>query len=436
MAIKWDEVRYRGDASDVEELARTYRIDDYLDAVEENLKQVDQGVREKLMKEGIRLNERLSPRIYAIFNNVCRALELQIGAEVFCLPSDGINAFALLDVSQRGRHSLIGVTAGALERLEDDELKSILGHELGHVLFGNNRLMALRATGKDAGITVLPAFGESLFLRWLKKAEISADRASLLASRSATASATSLLKATFGLSARNLNLDIEALFGQIDEIKGHPELMSEEFASHPLLPIRLKALDLFSRSEKAQRNGFPAVVPRLLGDAELEDAVDELVRLTRRFPYKPVDQAVMRAVALAGALLLSADGDVSDDEVKILVQILHGWFTDEPESVIVTDRATIEAQLPEALAIIKKDGEAEHKGFVLSRLAEVALADGALMDAEGAVILDVARQLDMPQRAAYAIMVGAAQQVGFRTDAKLNKIASDLKQQLKVGLRA
>jgi len=435
MAIKWDDVRYRGDARDVSELVNTYRIDDYLDAFEENLKQIDQGVRERLIKEGIRLSERLSPRIYTIFKDVCRALELDSDVEVFCLPSDTINAFALLDVSERGTHSVIGVTAGALERLEDDELESILGHELGHVLFGNNRLMALGATGKDnPDVTVLPAFGESLFLRWLKKAEISADRASLLASRSATASATSLLKATFGLSARNLNLDVEALFSQIDEIKGHPELMSETFSSHPLLPIRLKALDLFSRSEKARRNGFPGT-GTLLGDEELEDAVDELVRLTRRFPCKPVEVAVMRAVALAGALLLSADGEISDEEIKILVQILHRWFTDEPEEVIVTNRGEIEAQLSQAINVIKSDGDAEHKGFVLSRLADVALADGALMDAESDVILEIAHQLDMPARAAYRVMVGAAQSVGFRTDAKLNRIATELKQQLAIGFR-
>jgi uncharacterized tellurite resistance protein B-like protein len=236
------------------------------------------------------------------------------------------------------------------------------------------------------------------------------------------------------LSARNLNLDVEALFSQIDEIKGHPELMSETFSSHPLLPIRLKALDLFSRSQKARRNGFPGT-GELLGDEALEEAVDELVRLTRRFPCKPIEQAVMRAVAFAGALLLSADGDVSDDEVKILVQILHRWFTDEPEEVIVTNRREIEAQLSQAIAVIKSDGDAEHKGFVLSRLADVALADGALMDAESDVILEIARQLDMPARAAYRVMVGAAQSVGFRTDAKLNRIASELKQQLAIGFR-
>ena len=49
------------DARDVEELLTSYRVADYLEAFEENRRQVDQGVRERLIKEGIRLSERLSP---------------------------------------------------------------------------------------------------------------------------------------------------------------------------------------------------------------------------------------------------------------------------------------------------------------------------------------------------------------------------------------
>jgi uncharacterized tellurite resistance protein B-like protein len=433
MAVNWDDVRFRGDARDVKELMDTYRVDDYIDAFEENLKQLDRSIRDKLMKDGIRLTERVSPRIYCIFASVCEALGLDTRVEIFCLPSPEINAFAILDVSHAGSRSLVGITSAALERLEDGELKSILGHEFAHVLFGNNRLMALGRTDKDnPDITVLPAFGESLFLRWLKKAEISADRAGLLACRNLRDATTSLLKATFGLSERNLNLDIEALISQVDEIKGHPELMEETFSTHPLLPIRLKALELFSRSEKAKRNGFPATGP-LLNDEEMESAVEELVRLTRRYPYQPLHVAIMKLIARAGALLLSADGDVSDDEVKILVHILHRWFTDEPEEEILTDREAIMQSLPEALEIVKKEGDGEDKAFVLSRLTEIALADGALMDVESAVILDVAQHLDVPVKMAYRVMMHAAQAVGFRTDVKLNRMAEKLKRELQVG---
>jgi len=436
MAIDWNDVRYRGDAKDVEELMTTYRVADYLATFEENRRQIDQGIRERLLKEGIRLSERLSPRIYRVFGEVCRALELEAQAEVFCLPSPEINAFAILDVRKETTYSLVGVTATALERLEDAELRSILGHELGHILFGNNRLAALISTdAANPSVTVLPALGESLYLRWRKKAEISADRVSVLASRDFKATATSLLKATFGLSERNLNLDIEALVNQVDEIRGRPELMEEVFASHPLLPIRLKAVELFSRSAKAKRAGYP-VEGEPIGDDALEDAVDDLVKLTRRYPFQPIHLAVMRAVALGGAQLLAADRDVSDEEVKILVQILHKWFTDEPESEIITDRERISASLPEAIEIVRKDGALDDKLFILSRLTDVALADGALMDAESAIILDIAKQLEVPAKMAYSIIVGSAQSIGFRTDVKLNRMAEDIRRSMSVNLKA
>lgn len=435
MAIDWNDVRYRGDAKDVDELLTTYRVADYLQTYEENRRQLDQGVRERLMKEGIRLTEQLSPRIFRLFDDLCRALEIDAHAEVFCLPSQDINAFAILDVRKATTYSLVGVTAAALERLDDAELKSILGHELGHILFGNNRLSALlSADSGNPSLTVLPAMGESLFLRWRKKAEISADRVSLLASRDFRSTATSLLKATFGLSEKNLNLDIQALLGQVDEIRGRPELMEETFASHPLLPIRLKAVELFSRSAKAKRAGV-TVSGTPLEDDELENAVDDLVKLTRRYPYEPLDRAVMRVVALGGAQLLGADKDVSDEEVKILVQILHRWFTDEPEGEIVTDREVIDAKLPEAIDTVNREGDNQAKIFILSRLTDVAMADGALMDAESALILQLAERLQVPSKVAYGIMVGAAQTVGFRTDVKLNRMADEIRRSMQLGLK-
>jgi uncharacterized tellurite resistance protein B-like protein len=256
----------------------------------------------------------------------------------------------------------------------------------------------------------------------------------VIASRDFRATATSLLKATFGLSERNLNLDIEALVSQVDEIRGRPELIEEAFASHPLLPIRLRAAELFSRSAKAARAGYP-VQGDPISDEELEDAVDELVRLTRRYPFQPGHRAIMRVIALAGAKLLAADGEVSDDEVKILVQILHHWFTDEPEAEIITDADAIASELPKMIEEVRAEAQPDDKGFILSRLTDIALADGALIDAESAVILDIAHQLEVPNKMAYAIMIGAAQAVGFRSDVKLNKMAEQIRRSMALGLK-
>jgi len=230
-----------------------------------------------------------------------------------------------------------------------------------------------------------------------------------------------------------VTLNIDALLAQIDAIKGQPELMQATFASHPLLPIRLKALELFARSAKAARSGFPASAPALTDD-QLEDGVDELMQLTRRYPAKPLHQAIMKVVALAGVEVLSADGEISDHEIKILIEILHHYFTDEPDQEILTDRREIERRLPEAIAKVNELGDANDKTFILSRLADVALADGALMDKEGSVILHLAEQLEVPSKTAFNILVGSAQAVGFKVDVKLNRVADELRRSLRVGL--
>jgi Zn-dependent protease with chaperone function len=229
-----------------------------------------------------------------VFDDLCQALEIKTRAEVFCLPLQEINAFAVVDVREAGTYSFIGVTAAALERLDDAELRSILGHELGHILFGNNRLDALISTDKNnPAITVLPALGESLFLRWRKKAEISADRVSLLASRDLRSTATSLLKATFGLSEKNLNLDIEALLTRWTR-SGPPELRPRP-AAHPAAHPPQGARAVLTVGE-GERSGFlPGTPAQRRG---LENAVDELVGLTRRYPL-PLHQAMMRVVRSA-----------------------------------------------------------------------------------------------------------------------------------------
>jgi hypothetical protein len=65
----------------------------------------------------------------------------------------------------------------------------------------------------------------------------------------------------------------------------------------------------------------------------------------------------------------------------------------------------------------------------------VALADGALMDAESSIILDLAKQLEVPTKIAYSIIVGSAQSVGFRTDVKLNRMAEEIRRSMVLGIK-
>lgn len=428
-------LRYRGDAADVNELVQLYRIGEYLDSYAPFLRQQQLQQREKLLAEGIRLTSRISPRIFGIFERVTLSLDVPAETEIFCLPSAEVNASAILARTDHGATvACIGITSAALELLDDGEIAFLLGHELGHFLFGNHRMNGLICTDpKNPAATILPPLGESIFLRWRKKSELSADRIGLLACGDFHCAARALLKAAFGLSERNINLDVDALVDQIDDLAGNPHMIKAAFSSHPLLPIRLKALQLFSRSAKAADAGF-AVANAPIADNELCDAVDHLIKLTRRHPTGHLEVAAMNAVALGGVAVLSADQEISEHEIKILIEILHRHFTDEPDEVVPISAAAIQPALEAALEILRNEAETELKHFIVSRLVDVGMADGALLGREGAVVLQLAEKLGLQPQAAHAIVVGAAQAVGFRMDEKLNRAAADLKKSLSVGL--
>jgi uncharacterized tellurite resistance protein B-like protein len=316
---------------------------------------------------------------------------------------------------------VIGITSGALEGLEDAEIASLLGHELGHFLFGHTRLLGLlNRDERNSSITVLPYMGECLFLKWRKKSEISADRLGFVASGSFEASARALLKAGFGLSARNLNLDVDALLHQIETIKDKPEILEAAYRSHPLLPLRIKALHLFGSVARTGSDGQSHLV---------DNEIDALFAWLRRYPRKPLHEAVMRVVAYAGMKLARVERDVDEEEIRTIIYVLHSYFTDEPDKELILDADERERRWREALAILQREADEEHLTFIISRLADIALADGKLLDAEAGLILEVAESIGLSSKRAYAIMVGAAQVVGFKVDSQMKEIARKVRSQ-------
>ncbi|MFW5734328.1 MAG: M48 family metallopeptidase [Oceanidesulfovibrio sp.] len=93
--------------------------------------------------------------------------ETAIAAGIPCPPvyilgrEDGINAFA---AGYRPQTAIIGVTRGAAELLDRDELQGVIAHEISHILYGDMRLN-IRLIGLVHGVMVMGLFGRRLFLR-------------------------------------------------------------------------------------------------------------------------------------------------------------------------------------------------------------------------------------------------------------------------------
>jgi heat shock protein HtpX len=95
------------------------------------------------------------PRLYNILENLCISRGIPMPT-LRIADDDALNAFA---TGMNQRQYSITVTRGLIERLNDQELEAVLGHELTHIRNGDVRMMVIAVV--IAG--VISFFGEMVF---------------------------------------------------------------------------------------------------------------------------------------------------------------------------------------------------------------------------------------------------------------------------------
>jgi len=150
---------------------------------------------------------------------------------------------------------IIVVSSGLVGLLDEEEMRFVLGHELGHALSGHAVYQTLlqRLIQLSAVLTAIPLGGLGVraimaaLMEWARKAELSADRAGLLSTQDpATASRVHMKMASGG----NLDdLDHTAFFAQGAEYEAADDLRDSvlklllvEARRHPFTVVRASEL--------------------------------------------------------------------------------------------------------------------------------------------------------------------------------------------------
>jgi heat shock protein HtpX len=95
------------------------------------------------------------PKLYNLLENLCISRGIPM-PKLKVMPSSALNAFA---TGLNEKQYSITVTSDLLERLKDDEIEAVLGHELTHIRNGDVQLMVIAVV--IAGIVSF--FGELMF---------------------------------------------------------------------------------------------------------------------------------------------------------------------------------------------------------------------------------------------------------------------------------
>ena len=199
----------------------------------------------------VRVSERQFPHIYALVRDGAYVLDLPEVPEVFVKQDPTVNAMTL------GRdHPFIVITTGLVNLHDAEELRFVIGHELGHVLSGHAVYrtmllwlvqMATRIAWMPIGFIGLRAIIWGLE-EWFRKSELSCDRAGVLAGQDLDAARRALMKLAGGPYLSELNPD--AFREQAREYDAVPDmrdsvlkLLQLQGNTHPFAVVRYAELD-------------------------------------------------------------------------------------------------------------------------------------------------------------------------------------------------
>ena len=380
-----EEIRSKNDRDMFETLSKDRTVRRVNEAIARHEADNPFRTRRRLLATAVRLSRRMAPTFYRASDACVEALGLDIEVENFVFSSPTYNAMCFKPEDDR---LLVMFASSLLEDFSDDEVKFVVGHELGHHVYRHHDIpigMILRGAERPS-----PRLAMALFA-WSRYAEISADRAGAFCSGSLDADARALFKLASGLSGQSISFHLDDFLAQVDQMQledqgpGMSTGAEDWFSTHPFSPLRVKALKLFhdgvmSSSLKAPTDELELDVQRLMGMME-PDYLDA----------KTESAEAMRRLLFAGSIVVAAsDGQIEPHEVEAFEEFFgKGAFRESFNVDALRGELT-----PRAERVVELTSNAQRMQ-VIHDLCVVARAGGHAGNNERRVLVRIATDLDI-----------------------------------------
>lgn len=379
----------RRQIQDSRRIARAQRAQEAMLADEPGAKDAKDNGRSELLKRAVRLTRTLTPSVWKCLDRCQEKLGVDAELEIFCEP-DSIGNAAV--IKPRDGRITMSVTSGALELLDDDELTSVFGHELGHAIFGHHELRPLMDFPSAEDLAPIDSMR---IYAWMRYAELSADRVGLIACGDLDAAVRAEFKLSSGLGQPRYLKNTREAVTQLAALAEEDIERCEDdwFSTHPYSPLRLRAIDLFARSTtyaKLSGAGEGSVSER---DMEREVAsIMELMNPTCLSERLASGAEIRELLVLAGVAVAMADAKVKKSEVETLDRLAKGL---DVKAAFAADPAKAEARLRELAARLKVMLPLLRRQKIVEDLVSIALADGSVAPEEHETLGAIAELLDV-----------------------------------------
>ena len=257
-----------------------------------------------------KVEKRLMGHLHDLFYDVKDRLGFTEDIDFYITGDASVNAFAVAS-TKKGEPNIINVNSGLIDLMTDDELRFVVGHEIGHLMNKNKELMNL------IYFVFPPNVQQPLVLQykirlWQQLSELVADRYGYMAIPDLGVCVSAFFKIASGLDLGKIDMQmgvfIEENLKHLDYFKNGQGL---SHGSHPVNPIRVQSLNLFANC---------------LTDEELTEKMDELIQILLKLRNSDLDFYTGCFIASAGLMVASADEKITDKEVEHILSNLSSYY--------------------------------------------------------------------------------------------------------------
>ncbi|MFC9978142.1 M48 family metallopeptidase [Spirillospora sp. NPDC127200] len=242
----------------------------------------ERAIRLMFLGGSVRASEGQFRHVHDMVRDACYILDMPKVPEVYVKQDPQPNAMAL-----GSDNPFIVINTGLLDLLDEEELRFVVAHEVGHILSGHavyqTMMQILISLGSRLAWLPLGNLGIAAIIiglkEWFRKAELSADRAGLLAGQDLDAAKRTMMKLAGG--SRLHEMSTEAFLEQAREYDaagdvrdGLLKFLNLLPQTHPFAVMRFAEIDRWATGGEYERI-MAGNYPRRADDADAK-VTDEI----------------------------------------------------------------------------------------------------------------------------------------------------------------
>jgi Zn-dependent protease with chaperone function/uncharacterized tellurite resistance protein B-like protein len=254
----------------------------------------------------LKVQSDLLPDFYALCQEVKQRLIFTEPVDFYITGDASVNAFSLA-AEDKGEPHIVNVNSALFDLMTQDELRFVIGHELGHLINRDTALSRLINFVFPPNSNVPVSLQYKIRLH-AQLAELVADRYGFMATESMDVCVTAFFKMASGLDLAKMNVSLDALIADNNRrLEYFLKDKGVSRASHPVNPIRVQALNLFANAASEE---------------ELKQGMDELISILLKVGDTELDEHLARFIASAGIIVAMADKEVHEEEFNQILDSL------------------------------------------------------------------------------------------------------------------